>query len=72
MISPIQLTPNMDVTTMVNAINSNFQQAASENRVKVMRDENGVDRLLLGRAPDGTYVLAITVPGKSVIEELEK
>lgn len=71
-ISPIQLTPSMDKTTQVNAINANFRQVEAENRTKVIRDETGNSRILLGRAPKGEYVLAITIPGKDVIEELSK
>ena len=69
--SPIQLTPNMDMATMVQAINDNFQQLASENRTKIITNEEGVDRVLIGRAPKGNYVVAITVPGKNVVTELE-
>ncbi len=71
MISPIQLTPGMSMSDMATAINDTLRQIESENRTKVVRDENGVDRLLLGRAPKGNYVLAITVPGKNVVQELE-
>ncbi len=72
MISPIQLTPNMDMATMVNAINDVFRQIESENRTQITKDENGTNRILLGRAPKGNYVLAITVPGKDVVEELNR
>lgn len=70
MISPIQLTPNMDTAAMANAINLNFQQLESENRTKIIRDETGVNRVLIGRTPNGSYVVAITKPGKDVIEKL--
>lgn len=72
MISPIQLTPDMDTNTMVNAINNNFRQIEAENRTKIIRDENGERRILIGRGPTGRYVVAITVPGKDVVEELER
>lgn len=72
MISPIQLTPDMDINTMVNAINNNFRQIEAENRTKIIRDENGENRILIGRAPTGKYVVAITVPGKDVVKELER
>lgn len=71
MISPIQLTPNMDLPTLVSAVNENFRQIESENRTKVIRDETGVNRILIGRAPNGHYVIAITVEGKDVLTELE-
>ena len=35
MISPIQLTPNMDMSTLTNALNDMFRQIESENRTQV-------------------------------------
>lgn len=62
-ISPIQTTPNMDMGSLTTAINDNFRQVESENRSKVMRDESGNNRIILGRMPDGTYGLLIMKPG---------
>ena len=72
MISPIQLTPNMDMATMVNAINDVFRQIESENRTQVIKDEDGKNRILIGRAPKGNYVVAISKKGVDVLEALEK
>lgn len=72
MISAMRATPNMSVADLATVINSIADQLESENRTKVVRDENGVDRVLIGRAPKGNYVVAITVPGKNVVTELEK
>ena len=72
MFSPIQLTPNMDMATLVNAVNDSFRQVESENRTKVIKDDAGQNRILLGRDPNGKYVLAITIPGKDVLEEIVK
>lgn len=69
-ISPIQLTPSMDFPTLVNAVNNNFRQIEAENRTKVIRDEDGNNRIILGRFPDGTYGLAISKPGRDVLEDL--
>ena len=66
MISPIQLTPNMDTATMVNAINDVFRQIESANRSQVIRDENGIDRVIVGRMPDGTYGVIVSKPGVDV------
>jgi len=66
MISPIQLTPNMDMATMTAAINNTLRQIESENRTKVIRDEDGVDRIILGRMPDGTYGMVVSKPGVDV------
>jgi len=72
MISPIQLTPGMDPATMAQVINDNFRQLESENRTKVIKDDEGTNRILLGRAPKGNYVLAITIKGTDVLTVLEK
>ena len=71
MIAPIQLTPNMDIPTLVNAVNNNFRQIEAENRTKVIRDENGVDRIIIGRWPDGTYGLIVSKPGVDVKDLFE-
>lgn len=70
MLSPIPLTPSMDMQTLVTAINQNFQQLESENRTKIIRDENGVNRILIGRDPTGEYVIASSVVGQDVVELL--
>lgn len=72
MISPIQLTPNMDLPTLTNALNDMFRQIESENRTQVIKDEDGKNRILIGRAPKGNYVVAISKKGVDVLEALEK
>lgn len=72
MSSPIQLTPGMDPNTMVATINENFRQIEAENRTKVIKDEDGQNRILIGRAPNGKYVIAVSVKGTDVLTALEK
>lgn len=72
MISPVQLTPNMDMSTLTNALNDMFRQIESENRTQVIKDEDGKNRILIGRAPKGNYVVAISKKGVDVLEALEK
>lgn len=72
MLSPIQLTPNMDMAMLTTTINDMFRQIESENRTQIKKDENGVNRILIGRTTNGKYVMAITVPGKDVVEETGK
>ena len=66
MISPIQLSPSMDMSTLVNAVNTTLRQIEAENRTRITRDEDGIDRIILGRFPDGQYGLIISKPGKDV------
>ena len=60
--SYIKLSPNMDMATLINALNTNFNIAQSQDRRKVVTDENGDDRIIFGRLPDGTYGLVISKP----------
>lgn len=61
----------MEMGTLVNAINNNFNQIEASNRTQVIKDENGVNRVLIGRNPKGVYGIYISKPGKDVIKELE-
>jgi hypothetical protein len=68
MISPIQLSPSMDTATLVSAINDMFRQVESENRTKVVKDETGTNRILIGRGEDGKYYLKVSKDGVNVME----
>lgn len=70
--SPIQLTPNMDTATLVSALNDMMRQLEAANRTQIIRDEDGVNRVLIGRDPKGNYVVAVTKKGKDVLQALEK
>ena len=70
--SPIQLTPNMDTATLVNAINDMMRQLEAENRTQIIKDENGQQRVLMGRAPNGEYLIAVSAQGADVVETLPK
>lgn len=67
-LSRIPLTPGMDENTMINIINTNLQQIEAENRTKVIRDEQGDDRIIIGRMPDGSYGIIISNEGYSVYD----
>lgn len=56
----------MPTETMIDAINQNFRQQESEARRKVVTDENGVDRILIGREETGGYVIKVSGEGKDV------
>lgn len=64
--SYIKLSPQMDMATLVNALNNNFNQIQSQDRRKVITDEDGNDRIVLGKQKDGTYNLIIVAPGIDV------
>ena len=64
--SYIKLSPQMDMATLVNALNTNFNQVQSQDRRKVITDEDGNDRIVLGKQEDGTYAIRVTGVGKDV------
>lgn len=66
----IKLSPNMSMSTLINALNTNFNQIQSQDRRKVITDENGTDRILLGRHSSGEYVVAISARGIDVNKAL--
>lgn len=72
MISPVAFAPGMDMGTLITALNNNFNQIANENRTKIIKDENGVNRILIGKDPNGKYIIAITKSGFDVLTELSK
>lgn len=70
MISRVEITPNMDMQAMATAINDNFRQIEAENRTKIIKDEDGVARIMIGRTPKGEYLIAVSAKGKDVLEAI--
>ena len=64
--SYIKLSPQMDIATLVNALNTNFNIAQSQDRRKVVTDEDGNDRIVIGKQLDGTYDIIIAKTGIDV------
>ena len=64
--SYIKLSPQMDMATLVNALNNNFNQVQSQDRRKVITDEDGNDRIVLGKQEDGTYAIRVSGVGDDV------
>lgn len=56
----------MDIATLVNALNQNFNQIQSQDRRKVITDEDGNDRIVLGKQEDGTYAIRVSGDGSDV------
>ena len=56
----------MDMATLINALNQNFNQVQSQDRRKVITDEDGYDRIVIGKQEDGTYAIRVTEDGKDV------
>lgn len=51
---------------MVDAINQNFRQIEAESRRKVVTDEDGFDRILIGKKEDGKYAIKVSATGYDV------
>lgn len=64
--SYIKLSPQMDIATLINALNQNFNQVQSQDRRKVITDEDGNDRIVLGKQEDGTYAIRVAGVGDDV------
>lgn len=62
--SYIKLSPQMDMPTLINALNQNFNQVQSQDRRKVITDEDGNDRIVLGKQEDGNYSIKVSEAGK--------
>ena len=62
----------MDPSAQAAAVNQNFEQLASEARTKIIVDEDGKKRIILGKFPDGTYGFAISIEGVDVLEALQE
>lgn len=56
----------MTQQVMVDAINQNFRQIEAESRRKVVTDEDGFDRILIGKKEDGKYAIKVSEAGYDV------
>lgn len=57
----------MDYASLVSAINENLAALQSLSRTQVFKDETGVNRIILGKLPDGTWGLVISKPTYDVL-----
>lgn len=56
----------MPQNVMIDAINQNFRQIEQESRRKVVTDEDGKDRIIIGRKEDGGYAVKVSAAGYDV------
>ena len=70
MSNTIRLFPGMDYDDLVRALNQNFAILENSRRTQIIRDDNGVNRIIFGRLPDGEYGLVISKAGEDVINLL--
>lgn len=63
--SYIKLSPQMDMATLINALNQNFNQIQSQDRRKVITDEDGFDRIVIGKQDNGSYAIKVSEDGKN-------
>lgn len=57
-----------DQTSMVRTINENFRDIENLFRVIRIKDETGLNRILIGKLPDGTYGIVISKEGEDVLD----
>lgn len=56
----------MPQNVMIDAINQNFRQIEGESRRKVVTDEDGKDRIIIGKKEDGEYAIKVSATGYDV------
>lgn len=66
MTAPLKLTTSMPQNVMIDAINQNFRQIEGESRRKVVTDEDGKDRIIIGKKEDGGYAIKVSDGGYDV------
>lgn len=64
--SYIPINPNLDAASFARAVNENFRQLENRERTTIYRDDKGVQRIIIGRLPDGTYGIVISKEGQDV------
>jgi hypothetical protein len=62
-----RLQQAMDYATLINSLNQNFALLENLNVAQTFKDEMGVNRIQLGKQPDGTYGLKVSQPGIDVL-----
>ena len=55
-----------DLSTVVNDMNTNLLDLKGREVTQVFKDDNGNPRVILGKAPDGTYGLKVSKDGYNV------
>lgn len=65
--SPTEITPNMDKGTQASVINNNFKQLVADSVTRVVTDNDGNGRVLIGRKADGSYGVDVSLEGREVV-----
>lgn len=63
-----QVNPNMDWATLVATLNENFSLIQNQAQTTVYKDETGVNRIIIGKFPDGTWGIIVSKSGVDVIK----
>lgn len=64
--TPVPLHAGMDYTTLVNAMNQNFQTINAQVASTIVINDGTNTRVMLGKLPNGQYGLVVTKPGFNV------
>lgn len=57
-----------DQESMVRTLNENFRDIDNMFRVIRIKDETGLNRILIGKLPDDTYGIVISKEGEDVLD----
>jgi len=65
-LATIRFTPSMSQDQLMMALNQNFALLENVNVSQTFKDQDGVNRIILGKLPDDTYGFIISKPGVDV------
>lgn len=62
------LGPGSSLEDVIKVVNENNADIDNRFRTQIIKDESGVNRIIFGKLPDGTYGLVISKEGFDVLE----
>lgn len=65
------LGPGSSLEDIIRVINENNADIDNRFRTQIIKDEDGINRIIFGKLPDGTYGLVISKEGIDVLTVFE-
>lgn len=62
------LGPGSSTEDIIQVVNENNSDIDNRFRTYIVKDETGLNRIILGKLPDGSYGLAISIDGEDVLD----
>lgn len=64
---PNPIAPGANESIKTQIINDNFSRVQNKLVTNIIKDENGIPKMIIGKLPDGTYGLVIAKDGIDVL-----